>query len=589
MKEYVIRPIDTIGLAVLLGVVGLFAVSVRFDRLWWTRFWRRVSSMLDPLRARHWTLGPVVSIVVLVIIGVAAKVTRSIPVAVLWVVLFGMTVTWFLRARYQNRRYRKSLRDGFAVNMDIWEIGGNLGRLDRWAGSVRLPKRSILVAGAPGSGKTEAAKHLVQQMLFDNSSLILVYDHKTDFQEFFDELEIDYIRISMEGSTQKWNLFQEISSAHDIDEFAQALFPELSGGENDFFDDMARQVFAACLKRMIRENGNSTKGLTNATVRRYFQKNGADDIYEDLHQYSNLRAAASAINVEKSPRQAQGVYASIQRVVNKIFVGDFGESPNKGDGFSIRNHVRDPQGVPIVLDFPKASGQSTKPIFRFLIDHAAMFAMQDTDNQSYFVLDEFAQIPHLRRLEELVNVGRGEKVTTLVTLQSVQQLYQNYERAGGESILAGLVSMILLRPNDAETVDFYQAAIGKEFSGIMSSSRTRWFGTNQQENLSSSESRNLFRKRERSTSGSEKHHFSEGEIRKWDPGIGVVVKQSGWTHGYISMLTEMDINVITNVLDTSESEQKDALPERERNIEGELESRDVASADDERRDDYLND
>jgi type IV secretory pathway TraG/TraD family ATPase VirD4 len=111
----------------------------------------------------------------------------------------------------------------------------------------------------------------------------------------------------------------------------------------------------------------------------------------------------------------------------------------------IREHVQDPQEVPIVLDFLKASGQTTKPIFRFLIDHAAMFAMKNRNEQSYFVLDKFAQIPNLRRFEELVNVGRGEKVTTLVTLQSVQQLYSNYGHETGEAILSELVSMILLR------------------------------------------------------------------------------------------------------------------------------------------------
>lgn len=77
------RFIDKVGLAVLLGMVGLFAVSVHFNRLWWTRFWRGVSSMLDPLRARHWTLGPVIGIVVLVAVGVVARVTQSISVTVL--------------------------------------------------------------------------------------------------------------------------------------------------------------------------------------------------------------------------------------------------------------------------------------------------------------------------------------------------------------------------------------------------------------------------------------------------------------------------------------------------------------------------
>jgi hypothetical protein len=552
------RLIDAVGVCLLLGMVGLFGVSFFFDRHWWTRCWRGLLSGLDPLRVRHWTLRPLAVLVVLIGIGAVATVTRSIPVAVFWGILVVVSVSWFLRARYQHYRYRKALGEGFAVDMTIWETYEEFGLLDRWAGSVGLPKRSILVAGAPGSGKTEAAKHLVQQMLFDESSLILVYDHKTDFQAFFDELDIEYIRISMDESTYVWNLFQEFESEQDADEFARALFPELSGGDNDFFDDMARQVFAACLKMMMRrkKNGGNFR-LSNATVRVYFQEHDATDIYEDLHRHSDLRGAASAINVEASPKQAQGVYASVQRIVNKVFVGDFGARPDEREEFSLREYVQAPQGVPIVLDYPKAAGQSTKPIFRFLIDHAAMFAMEDAETQSYFVLDEFAQIPHLRRLEELVNVGRGEQVTTLVTLQSVQQLYRNYDRSGGEAILAGLVSMVLLRPNDAATTEFYRSAIGTDFT----------------EYTQHVEEEDFLDREQRETKDVEEHPFSTGEIRRWDPGVGVVVKQSGWLHGYISMLTRETMAFVGSVLTPTDqpdalSGQQGELPEQE--VAGEL-------------------
>jgi hypothetical protein len=401
-------------------------------------------------------------------------------------------------------------RNEFALNMVVRKTGGNV--VDRWESVVGLPKRSILIAGASGAGKTEAAKHLVHQILFDRDALILVYDHKRDYQDLFDRLGIKYIRISMADSTHIWNCFGEFDEVRDIDEFARALYPELGGHENDFFDDMARQVFAACLKMMIRNN-DGFEGLSNATIRDYFRSHGAGAIYTDLSEFADLQAAASAIDFEASSRQAQGVYASVQRVVNKVFIGDFGAAPVSNHGFSLREHVQDPQGVPIVLDFPTAAGQTTKPIFRFLIDHAAMLALKHSDDQSYFVLDEFAQIPQLRRFDELVNIGRGENVTTLVTLQSMQQLYSNYGRQTGESILSGLVSMILLRPNDDATVEFYRSAIGSEFTEYAVNSP-------------------------RETRAIEEHEFSKGAIRRWNPGVGVIVNQSGWRHGYIPQMTE---------------------------------------------------
>lgn len=523
---------STVSVGLLVAILGVFLGSLVFDRSWWTRIRRGLSDMLDPLRAINWTLPPVVGLVALVVLGQIARTTQSIPVIVLWVVSAVLEVAWFCRGRYQTYRYKQAMGSGLALEMDVYETSGAFGRRDRWARAIGLPKRSILVAGASGAGKTEVAKQIVQQLLFDQDSLVLVYDHKTDFQDFFETQRIEYIHISMTDSSHIWNLFQEFDDPHDVDEFARALFPELSGGDNDFFDDTARQVFAACLKMMLHRSG--PENLSNAMVRHYFQTRGVRDVYQDLDQYPTFQAAASAINVEASPKQAQGVYASVQRVVNNVFVGDFGAEPKNGHGFSIREHVQDPQGVPIVLDFPKAAGQSTKPIFRFLIDHAAMFAMEESETYSYFVLDEFAQIPHLRRLEELVNVGRGERVVTLVTLQSVEQLYSNYDRERGGAILAGLVSMILLRANDPETVEFYRSAIGTDF-------------TTYTQHIENKDQRD----EKRETKAVEEHPFSIGEMQRWDPGVGVVVTQTGWLHGYISMLNETTRAVITSVLSPS--------------------------------------
>lgn len=90
----------------------------------------------------------------------------------------------------------------------------------------------------------------------------------------------------------------------------------------------------------------------------------------------------------------------------------------------------------------------------------------------------------------------GENVTTLVTLQSMQQLYSNYGRQTGEAVLSGLVSMILLRPNDNATVEFYRAAIGSEFTEYTATGHPR-------------ETRTI-----------EEHEFLKGAIRRWNPGRG---------------------------------------------------------------------
>jgi hypothetical protein len=96
----------------------------------------------------------------------------------------------------------------------------------------------------------------------------------------------------------------------------------------------------------------------------------------------------------------------------------------------------------------------------------------------------------------------------------MQQLFNNYGRQTGEAILSGLVSMILLRPNDPATVEFYRSVIGSEFSEYTVNSQPR------------------------ETRAIEEHEFSKGAICRWDPGVGVIINQSGWRHGYIPQVTD---------------------------------------------------
>src|SRR5699024_3898194 len=210
------------------------------------------------------------------------------------------------------------------------------------------------------------------------------------------------------------------------------------------------QAFAAVLKMLVRESGG-VEDLSNHMIRHYFQTSEVGDIYEDLSEYPDFRAAQSALNVETNAKHDQSVYNTMQRTVNDVFVGDFARSTDEWE-FSIRDYMNDPQGVPLVLDFPKDRGETTKPLFRFMLDWSARFALDDPARQHYFVLDEFARIPHLRKIGDLLNVGSGDRVQVVVTLQSVTQMYYNYGHDYGKSLLAGLVSKVCLRANDNETV-----------------------------------------------------------------------------------------------------------------------------------------
>lgn len=519
--------IDFISLFVLIGLVGTFGIEFVTGRALFSPIWNRLERLFIPLSERHWLL-PAVAATVAFFVGslVFAVLGASTPTFVLWFAFALLGIVTFVDnqifGRYRRRRLMKHVGNGMGMPNSITASNG-VGLFDRLGHALSLLPYSILLLGATRSGKTEAAKHIVHQMLLRfNTGVMVVFDYKDDYQRFFDALGIDYITLSLRDSTHIPNLFREFDDELDVDEFARAVFPggggRRDGGSAEHFNKVSRQTFAAVLKMLRRERDNPD----NATVLRYFMRSSPEDIFNDLREYDDFAAATSALNVEANAKHAQDTYSTLHSTVEEVFAGDFARSPNDvgKQAFSFREAYENPPDKPIVLDFPKNKGDSTKPLFRFYLDWAARFALDNQQRQDYFILDEFARIPNLRKIGDLLNVGAGDRVQVVVALQSVSQMYANYGRDRGNALLSGLVSKVLLRANDSDTVEFIRNSIGTEFV----------------EYTKHVERDDMGNEVRRETKEEEEHRFSKGQIRKWSPGVCAIVLPDRWAKGYSPQL-----------------------------------------------------
>ena len=140
-----------------------------------------------------------------------------------------------LAARKLARRQAK--HDGYALPMFVRDQR-NISTFESMGNVMSIPREgSILALGATRSGKTETGKWIVSQMQADENEPMLVYDHKDDYQTFFDEIDREYIKLSAGGSTHTWNIFDEIDRESDADEIARAIFAEVeqaSGASGPF-------------------------------------------------------------------------------------------------------------------------------------------------------------------------------------------------------------------------------------------------------------------------------------------------------------------------------------------------------------------
>jgi type IV secretory pathway TraG/TraD family ATPase VirD4 len=455
---------------------------------------------------------------------------QHLPNSPLLVGVGAVAVSGRLSGRLAARQWarRQAKREGYALPMYVRD-DRNIDRAERMGSVVSIPDvGSILALGATRSGKTETGKWIVDGMQADENEPMVVYDHKEDYQQFFDEIGREYITLSASGSTHAWNVFVEIERESDADEIARAIFAEIeqAGGlSGAFFGPAARQIFAAVLKYLCRE-ADEDANLSNESVVGFFREHGPKEAYEALCSdgKGDLVGVAAAINSDAGDTQQSGVWANVQKHVTDVFTSDFARAPtDERSSISIREYMENPEDKALVLDYPYREGSTTMPIFRLLIDLAAREALVDGDRGSYFVLDEVAQIPDLQRLDELVNVGAGRNIQVFITLQSVAQLRANYGEEEVSAILSGLTSTMLLRCDDPKSVEFIRAKIGRE--------KTDHTAHVEKANLPRGRQKTMHRERK----PEHEHVFSEAEINNWRPGEGVVVRPDSWTHGCVRL------------------------------------------------------
>ncbi|WP_257301189.1 type IV secretion system DNA-binding domain-containing protein [Haloarchaeobius sp. FL176] len=418
-----------------------------------------------------------------------------------------------LRSWDTERELRRIIADGNYV----LPFQGLSAASDRMSLSRFVPlrkDRSILVLGETGAGKTETIKLLTHQMQAGTGDPFVVFDYKGEYQENFeqDHDHENLIYLSSTDATEYWNLFAEIEREADIDEIGRALFPHTDGSE--FFSQAGRQLFVAVVTYLHREAQASDTTPTNADLVAFVQSTDKQEMHERLTDYSDLTAAASAIDPD-SERQAAGVYANFQQVIADLFHGDFAEAGE----FSIREYMDDPQGRTLLLDFPITEGDAVQPAFRFFIDWAARFALAN-EQDTYFVLDEFARLPGLRKIGDLINAGRGRNTQLLLGVQSVAQLHDTYGKDRANALLSGLVQSIIMRVGDAASVEYAQSQIGRE-------KQRRSVPVHDRNGRSVG----------RQELQDETHPIVESDLERLDDGEAIVVVPDGWLRGLITRFT----------------------------------------------------
>lgn len=430
-------PIDPFWFGAV-GIPPLAALAV------WLAYGEDISAIWDHLGPDTATVTETAHGAAQTVAAIPSVITRRVP--------------WSDVPGVQARQYAKQMTAGRWV-LPMREI-----HEDRRAEKHRPPclemDNSVFVLGETGIGKTNTFKVLFEQQTFDNNTPVVVFDYKDDYFEFFTEQGYDVLRVTpvRENTNVTWNVFDEIVEEDDIKEIAQGITEGLDiEVDVDFWDDAGSLLLEAIMTFLFRQAMAETgQPPTNKDLVHYLQSNEPEGIYQDLKKHTDLNMPAGSIDPE-AKRLGLSVIATMAVDVQRTFFGAFAEAGS----FTIREYVTDPDGKILLFDLPRKRQASTKPVYQFLVDWAATHALM-TDNQSIFLLDEFATVPRLAMIEDLVNRGRSYNTQVMLGVQSLTQVADTYGSSKANSILSGCTQQILMGTNDPESAEYVQEKIGPD-------------------------------------------------------------------------------------------------------------------------------
>jgi type IV secretory pathway TraG/TraD family ATPase VirD4 len=377
-------------------------------------------------------------------------------------------------------RVRVTVLEGFDIVAEPPEPPDGLPAVRGTRGRIRADEATIqkhaLFLGAIGSGKTNAIRHLVRALhaTAGPDDVFVFFDTKGDFLAAFgDAFGRNGHAVLGPGGGETWNVFADLIEADNYDradqvhEIASTIFSEAltHAGQNAFFASGARDVFAAVLLAMSRED----KRYSNADLRDRLEKS-AGDLCDLLESHRDLAGTARYLEHQGT---AQSVLAYMQQTLGAAFSGEF----RRSGGFSVREFIREKRKRALFVEYDIAIGARLLPVYRVLIDMAIKEALEigrrGAKGRVFFVLDEFALLPALSHIGDGVNFGRALGLRFIAGCQNVSQVLYAYGPEAGRSILSGFGTIFAFRLMDGASRDLVRQRFGTNHKQITMAAAVR--------------------------------------------------------------------------------------------------------------------
>lgn len=340
-----------------------------------------------------------------------------------------------------------SVRDSRAVSR---QLKGVQSRFD--IGGVPVPveleTRNFLLAGSPGTGKSQALTRALDALRADGARAVVADASGIYLSRYYNRGDV--ILNPFDSRSVKWSPLAEIEGAADIPALVKSLIPDAEG-EARVWAGYSQTALDAILEHCFHQ------GLNNGEI---FRLAAIADLPELREIF--LGTPAQPLVAEDNEKMWGSVRGSLTDALHAIRY----LPPETGaDGFSIRRHIMGEQPGWIFLSYQQQHRAALSRMIGAAVDIASRAVLSlrpDLERRVIFALDELPLLGKVGSLVDLLTNGRKHGAMVFAGLQTVAQLRESYGRETSQTLLSCLGSWLVLRVADAETAEYMSKYLGEE-------------------------------------------------------------------------------------------------------------------------------
>lgn len=316
---------------------------------------------------------------------------------------------------------------------------------------IELETRGFLLAGTPGTGKSQTLTHCLDALRADGALAVIADESGIYCERYYDEQRGDAILNPFDARCVPWSPLAELESAAGIPALAKSLVPDGEGSASEW-NGYAQTFVEAVLEHCL------AAGLGNGELFRIL-------VVADLEELREVCAGTPA-----QPLLADGnerMFGSIRGIASSSakFLQYLDPNADSASGFSIRRYIRADRGGYLFLTYEEEYFGAVKSMVACAVDVAsrAVLSLPPSHHRRVvFGLDELASLGKIQSIVSLAEKGRKHGAMIFAGLQTIAQLRRFYGNDTAQTFLACLGSWLVLRVPDPETAEYMSWYLGEE-------------------------------------------------------------------------------------------------------------------------------